>query len=74
MSTLEKIYEKQSTNDSASSSSGLKNIKELLLGKRTDNSFRAVVVGDPRIKVNEIGLPIQIADNMLISDHISKRN
>ncbi|KAL0393468.1 UNVERIFIED_CONTAM: DNA-directed RNA polymerase IV subunit, partial [Sesamum latifolium] len=50
LSSLEKIYEKQSANDSASSASGLKNIKELLLGKRTDHSFRMVVVGDPRIK------------------------
>ncbi|KAK6137568.1 hypothetical protein DH2020_028688 [Rehmannia glutinosa] len=71
LSNLQKIYEKQSSNDSASSASGLKNIKELLLGKRTDHSLRMVVVGDPRIKVNEIGLPTQIAENVLISDHIN---
>ncbi|KAK6158123.1 hypothetical protein DH2020_005437 [Rehmannia glutinosa] len=71
LSNLQKIYEKQSSNDSASSASGLKNIKELLLGKRTDHSFRMVVVGDPRIKVNEIGLPTQIAENVLISDHLN---
>ncbi|KAI3468807.1 hypothetical protein Pfo_025470 [Paulownia fortunei] len=74
LSNLQKIYEKQSTNDSASSASGLKNIKELLLGKRTDHSFRMVVVGDPRIKVDEIGLPFQIAENVLISDHINLWN
>ncbi|KAK4435256.1 DNA-directed RNA polymerase IV subunit [Sesamum alatum] len=74
LSSLEKIYEKQSANDSASSASGLKNIKELLLGKRTDHSFRMVVVGDPRIKVDEIGLPFQIAENVLISDHINLWN
>ncbi|KAL6550065.1 hypothetical protein OROMI_020553 [Orobanche minor] len=74
LSNLQKAYEKQSTNESASSSSGLRNIKDLLLGKRTDHSFRMVVVGDPRIKVSEIGLPSQIAENVLISDHINVRN
>ncbi|EPS74753.1 hypothetical protein M569_00001, partial [Genlisea aurea] len=71
VSAIEKIYEKQSSNDSASSSSGLRNIKELILAKRTDNAFRMVVVGDPRLKVDEIGLPIQIAESVLISDLIS---
>ncbi|KAL0312669.1 UNVERIFIED_CONTAM: DNA-directed RNA polymerase IV subunit [Sesamum radiatum] len=33
-----------------------------------------VVVGDPRIKVDEIGLPFQIAENVLISDHINLWN
>ncbi|PIN05615.1 DNA-directed RNA polymerase [Handroanthus impetiginosus] len=74
LSALEKVYEKQSSNDSASSASGLKNIKELLLGKRTDHSFRMVVVGDPRLKVDEIGVPSQIAENVLIADHINLWN
>ncbi|GFP97753.1 DNA-directed RNA polymerase iv subunit 1 [Phtheirospermum japonicum] len=74
LSNLQRAYEKQSSNESASSSSGLRNIKDLLLGKRTDHSFRMVVVGDPMLKVSEIGLPAQIAENVLISDHINVRN
>lgn len=74
LSNLQKAYEKQSTNDSASSSSGLKNLKDLLLGKRTDHSFRMVVVGDPRLKVHEIGVPFHIAENVFITDHINEWN
>ncbi|XP_057811820.1 DNA-directed RNA polymerase IV subunit 1 [Salvia miltiorrhiza] len=74
LSNLQKVYEKQSTNDSASSSSGLKNIKDLLLGKRTDHSFRMVVVGDPKVKVHEIGVPFHVAENVLINDHINEWN
>ncbi|KAL1547569.1 DNA-directed RNA polymerase [Salvia divinorum] len=74
LSNLQKAYEKQAGNDSASSSSGLKNIKELLLGKRTDHSFRMVVVGDPRVKVHEIGVPFQVAENLLMNDHVNEWN
>ncbi|KAA8522336.1 hypothetical protein F0562_013303 [Nyssa sinensis] len=54
--------EKLSTKDSASRMSGLKYIKEILLGKRTDHAFRMVIVGDPNIKLNEIGIPCHIAE------------
>ncbi|KZV42123.1 DNA-directed RNA polymerase IV subunit 1-like [Dorcoceras hygrometricum] len=75
LSTRQQIYaDLSSRNDSAADFSGLKHVKELLLGKRTDHSFRLVVVGDPSIKVDEIGLPIQIAENVLIKDHINLRN
>ncbi|XP_047946943.1 DNA-directed RNA polymerase IV subunit 1 [Salvia hispanica] len=74
LSHLQKAYEKQAGNESASSSSGLKNIKELLLGKRTDHSFRMVVVGDPRVKVHEIGVPFQVAENLLMNDHVNEWN
>ncbi|GER30555.1 DNA-directed RNA polymerase [Striga asiatica] len=74
VSNQQKAYEKQSLNESASSSSGLRNLKDLVLGKRTDHSFRMVVVGDPRLKVGEIGLPSQIAEKMLVSDHINSWN
>ncbi|KAF2313211.1 hypothetical protein GH714_009788 [Hevea brasiliensis] len=42
-------------NDSASNPSGLRWIKDVVLGKRNDNSFRMVVVGDPNIKLSEVG-------------------
>ncbi|CAA0820535.1 DNA-directed RNA polymerase IV subunit 1 [Striga hermonthica] len=74
VSNQQKAYEKESLNESVSSSSGLRNLKDLVLGKRTDHSFRMVVVGDPRLKVGEIGLPSQIAEKMLVSDHINSWN
>lgn len=33
-----------------------------------------VVVGDPRVKVHEIGLPFPVAQNVLITDHVNKWN
>ncbi|WCJ19100.1 DNA-directed RNA polymerase IV subunit 1 [Euphorbia peplus] len=61
-------------NDSASNSSGLRWVKDVVLGKRNDNSFRMVVVGDPNIMLSEIGIPCQIAEKMLISEHLTEWN
>ncbi|XP_065870732.1 DNA-directed RNA polymerase IV subunit 1 [Euphorbia lathyris] len=61
-------------NDSASNSSGLRWVKDVVLGKRNDNSFRMVVVGDPNIKLSEIGIPCQIAEKMQISEHLTEWN
>ncbi|XP_059661700.1 DNA-directed RNA polymerase IV subunit 1 [Cornus florida] len=75
--------EKSSTNDSASylpkkdsasSMSGLKYIKEVLLGKRSDHAFRMVIVGDPNIKLSEIGLPCYIAERLQISEQLNSWN
>ncbi|KAM7491335.1 hypothetical protein LguiA_034256 [Lonicera macranthoides] len=60
--------------ESASTMSGMKYIKELLLGKRSDHAFRMVVVGDPNIKLGEIGLPCHIAESMQISEYLNKWN
>ncbi|EEF51083.1 DNA-directed RNA polymerase, putative [Ricinus communis] len=61
-------------NDSSSSSSGLRWIKDVVLGKRNDNSFRMVVVGDPNIKFSEIGIPCPIAERLQISEHLTTWN
>lgn len=60
--------------DSAVATSGLKYIKELLLGKRTDHAFRMVVVGDPNINLGEIGMPRHIAEKLLVSEHVNRWN
>lgn len=60
--------------DSAATASGLKYIKELLLGKRTDHAFRMVVVGDPNINLGEIGIPRSIAEKMRVSEHVNNWN
>ncbi|XP_020539597.1 DNA-directed RNA polymerase IV subunit 1 isoform X2 [Jatropha curcas] len=61
-------------NDSASNSSGLRWVKDVVLGKRNDNSFRMVVVGDPNIKLSEIGIPCHIAERLQVSEHLTKWN
>ncbi|KAK9121359.1 hypothetical protein Syun_018976 [Stephania yunnanensis] len=56
------------------SRSGLKWIKEVLLGKRTDYAFRMTLVGDPRLKLCEIGVPHGIAERLLISESLNTWN
>ncbi|XP_074331171.1 DNA-directed RNA polymerase IV subunit 1 isoform X2 [Apium graveolens] len=60
--------------DAAPKLSGLKFIKEIILGKRSDHTFRMVVVGDPSIKVDEIGVPFHIAEEMKISEKLNSQN
>ncbi|KAK1374781.1 DNA-directed RNA polymerase [Heracleum sosnowskyi] len=60
--------------DAAPKLSGLKFIKELILGKRSDHTFRMVVVGDPGIKVDEIGVPCHVAEEMKISEQLFSQN
>ncbi|KAK9144966.1 hypothetical protein Sjap_004869 [Stephania japonica] len=54
--------------------SGLKWIKEVLLGKRTDYAFRMTLVGDPSLKLREIGVPRGIAERLLISESLNAWN
>ncbi|KAJ0629037.1 putative DNA-directed RNA polymerase [Helianthus annuus] len=53
---------------------GLKYMKEVSLGKRTDFCFRMVCVGDPYIKLDEIGVPHEIAETMLVSEQLNSFN
>ncbi|CAI9093919.1 OLC1v1029529C3 [Oldenlandia corymbosa var. corymbosa] len=62
------------SNDSSAPTSGLKFIRELLMGKRTDHAFRMVVVGDPYIKLGEIGMPSHIAQKVQVAEQINKWN
>ncbi|KAL5751094.1 hypothetical protein ACOSP7_025697 [Xanthoceras sorbifolium] len=64
----------QKKNADVSSSSGLRWIKDVVLGKRNDHSFRTVVTGDPNIKLNEIGIPCHIAERLQISEHLNTWN
>ncbi|PSS09783.1 DNA-directed RNA polymerase IV subunit like [Actinidia chinensis var. chinensis] len=67
--------EKPSATDIApNSTSGLKHIKELLLGKRSDHVFRMVIVGDPNVKLSEIGIPCHIAERLQVSKHLKSWN
>ncbi|XP_057977974.1 DNA-directed RNA polymerase IV subunit 1 isoform X2 [Malania oleifera] len=66
--------DKSSSKESATNVSGSKWFKEVVLGKRTDHSFRMVVVGDPKIKLGEIGIPCCIAERLQISEHLNSWN
>lgn len=60
--------------DSPSKTCGLRWIKDVILGKRSDHCFRMVVVGDPNIKLNEIGIPCHIAERMHVSERLNRWN
>ncbi|AAG12662.1 RNA polymerase IIA largest subunit, putative; 12353-6556 [Arabidopsis thaliana] len=53
---------------------GLRFMKDVLLGKRSDHTFRTVVVGDPSLKLNEIGIPESIAKRLQVSEHLNQCN
>ncbi|KAG9148582.1 hypothetical protein Leryth_018298 [Lithospermum erythrorhizon] len=66
--------EKSTNNDSAAIPSGSKYMKELLLAKRSDHAFRMVVVGDPYIKLSEVGVPWHIAERLKVSEVLNRWN
>nr|URM60724.1 TCP family protein [Gymnema sylvestre] len=49
-------------------------MKEILLTKRNDHSFRMVVVGDPSLKLGEIGVPCQIAEKLRVAEYVNDLN
>ncbi|CAN6970992.1 unnamed protein product [Brassica rapa subsp. trilocularis] len=53
---------------------GLRFMKDVLLGKRSDHTFRTVVVGDPSLKLNEIGIPRSIAERLQVSENLNDWN
>ncbi|RYQ79818.1 hypothetical protein Ahy_Scaffold1g106629 isoform A [Arachis hypogaea] len=60
--------------ENACNSSGLRWMKDVVLGKRNDSSFRTVVVGDPDLEPGEIGIPCQIAESLQVSEYVNKHN
>ncbi|XP_054824584.1 DNA-directed RNA polymerase IV subunit 1 isoform X2 [Prosopis cineraria] len=60
--------------ENACTSSGLRWMKDVVLGKRNDHSFRTVVIGDPNLKLGQIGIPFQIAESLLVSEHVNRQN
>ncbi|XP_076951920.1 DNA-directed RNA polymerase IV subunit 1-like isoform X1 [Bidens hawaiensis] len=68
------LRDPDSTEDNPSKMHGLKYMKEVSLGKRTDFCFRMVCVGDPYIKLDEIGVPHEIAETMLVSEQLNSFN
>ena len=60
--------------ENACNSSGLRWMKDVVLGKRNDSSFRSVVVGDPDLELSEIGIPCQIAESLQVSEYVNRQN
>ncbi|KAL2348086.1 hypothetical protein Fmac_002086 [Flemingia macrophylla] len=60
--------------ENAFNSSGLRWIKDVVLGKRNDSTFRTVVVGDPDLELGEIGIPCQIAESLQVSEYVNRQN
>ncbi len=53
---------------------GTKWLKDIILSKRSDNAFRSIMVGDPKINLNEIGIPTDLALNLVVSEQVSFYN
>jgi DNA-directed RNA polymerase II subunit RPB1 len=49
-------------------------IRGNLMGKRVDYSARSVITPDPRISINELGVPIKIAMNLTFPERVNKYN
>ncbi|GAV79426.1 RNA_pol_Rpb1_2 domain-containing protein/RNA_pol_Rpb1_3 domain-containing protein/RNA_pol_Rpb1_1 domain-containing protein/RNA_pol_Rpb1_4 domain-containing protein/DUF3223 domain-containing protein, partial [Cephalotus follicularis] len=74
-STSEDPYEALRKNkDTSFTMSGLRYMKDVVLGKRNDHCFRMVVIGDPNLKLSEIGIPCHIAESLQISEFLNRFN
>ncbi|XP_049931736.1 DNA-directed RNA polymerase IV subunit 1 isoform X2 [Nymphaea colorata] len=60
--------------ESGGCNTGLRWMKDVILGKRSDFAFRMTVVGDPNLCLGEIGVPIEIAQKLVIPLHLNLIN
>lgn len=71
---MESAFSQQKKQDMNFISSGLRWMKDVILGKRSDRCFRMVVVGNPNLKPNEVGIPRHIAERVQISESLNRWN
>ncbi|GMJ15023.1 SILENCING MOVEMENT DEFICIENT 2, NUCLEAR RNA POLYMERASE D 1A, nuclear RNA polymerase D1A [Hibiscus trionum] len=57
--------------DPASNMSGLRYMKDVILGKRNDHCFRMVLTGNPNLKLLEIGIPCHVAERLQIAEQLN---
>ncbi|XP_057838747.2 DNA-directed RNA polymerase IV subunit 1 isoform X2 [Cryptomeria japonica] len=62
------------TSNKTKASSGLRWVKETLLGKRSNLSFRMITIGDPNLAVDEIAIPSDIAEMLTIEERVNFMN
>ncbi|GMH29806.1 hypothetical protein Nepgr_031649 [Nepenthes gracilis] len=67
-------YALMSNTDLSLNTSSSKWMKEVVLTKRSDHIFRTVAIGDPNIKLSEIGIPCYIAEQLQVSDCLNSWN
>ncbi len=49
-------------------------IRNNLIGKRVNYSARTVISPDPRLKLNEVGVPIQVAKKLTVPESVTEEN
>ncbi|KAG8065878.1 hypothetical protein GUJ93_ZPchr0004g40059 [Zizania palustris] len=69
-----KLYSKKTVSESSTDTYGTKWLKDIILSKRSDNAWRSIMVGDPKINLNEIGIPMDLALNLVVSEHVNSYN
>uniref|UniRef100_A0A0E0B6C6 DNA-directed RNA polymerase n=1 Tax=Oryza glumipatula TaxID=40148 RepID=A0A0E0B6C6_9ORYZ len=71
-----RLYSRKSDGEDPASPDtyGTKWLKDIILSKRSDNAFRSIMVGDPKINLNEIGIPTDLALNLVVSEQVSFYN
>lgn len=49
-------------------------VRQNIMGKRVDHSARTVITGDPNLSINELGVPVEFAENLAYPETASKYN
>jgi DNA-directed RNA polymerase II subunit RPB1 len=49
-------------------------LRQNLMGKRVNFSARTVLSGDPKLGINEVGIPASIAENLTIPEQVNQYN
>ncbi|OMP09641.1 RNA polymerase, alpha subunit [Corchorus olitorius] len=60
--------------DTVSTMSGLRYMKDVILGKRNDHCFRMVLTGNPNLKLSEIGIPCHVAERLQVAEQLNRWN
>ncbi|XP_039826362.1 DNA-directed RNA polymerase IV subunit 1-like isoform X4 [Panicum virgatum] len=69
-----KLYSRKTEGETTTDTYGMKWLKDAVLSKRSDNAFRSIMVGDPKIRLWEIGIPEGLASNLVVSEPVSTYN
>jgi DNA-directed RNA polymerase-4 subunit 1 len=52
----------------------LKWSKDVILIKRPDNAFQSIMLGDPKIRLHEIGILMDLGSNFVVLEHVNSYN
>lgn len=69
------LHSRQSNGErTPGASHGVRWLKDTLLSKKTDHVFRMIMIGDPKIKLGEVGISAEVANNLLITEQANSYN